>query len=156
MEFKPGHPTYLDEKLIEKIVDNVPRVFIMKHVAQLSDIPYQSLFHWMTRAKKEIKEGITDTIYVKLYLAYNKKRSEALQEKLDKLAECPKNYGAIVWILEHCYKEEFMTLPEDVQKILDMFTNVIKPMLEKGVSINGSEEIKEIHPESDQTSGCIA
>lgn len=154
MEFRPGHPTYLDDALIETIILNIPRVFIMKHVAQLSDIPYKTLFHWMTRGKKEIEADSEETIYTKLYRAYQKKRSEALADKLEELTKCPRNYGAIVWILEHCYKKEFMTLPEDVQKIIDWVNNHIKPMLEKGGSING-DQIKEMDSEGDQTSGCL-
>jgi hypothetical protein len=153
VEFRPGQPTYLDDALIEKIISNIPRVFIMKHVAQLSSIPNQTLNTWMMRGKKEIEAEI-ESIYTKLYIAYHAKLSEALSGLLEELKKCRPNYGAIVWILEHCYKKEFMTLPEDVQKIIDWVNNHIKPMLEKGGSING-EQIKEMDSEGDQTSGCL-
>ena len=146
MEFRPGQPTYLDDDLIAKIVSNIPNVYIMKHVAQLSGIPNQTLNTWMMRGKKEIATE-TESIYTKLYMAYHAKLSESLAGLLEELKKCRPNYGAIVWILEHCYKKEFMTLPDDVQKILDWVNKDVLPTLEKGGSING-EQIKEMDSES--------
>jgi hypothetical protein len=144
----PNNPPYLDDAIIAQAVEAVPRVFVMKHVAQLCDIPYKTFYHWMTRGRKEVEGDLERTIYGKLYLAYHKKRSEALADKIKELSACPKNYGAIVWILEHCYKKEFMTLPEDVQKIIEWVNKDILPILEKGGSIDG-QQIKEIYSEGD-------
>lgn len=141
-----SNPAYLDENIIKQVIEAVPRVFIMKHVSQLCDIPYKTFYHWMKRGKREL-DANEDTIYTKLNLAYNRALSDALVALLSELRECPKNYGAIVWILEHCYKKEFMTLPDDVQKILDWVNKDVLPVLEKGGSING-EQIKEMDPES--------
>lgn len=142
-----SNPAYLDDLIIQQVVEAVPRAFIMKHVAQLCDIPYKTFFHWMRRGKRELQND-EDSIYTQLVTAYNKALSEAMVELLNELKTCPKNYGAVIWILEHCYKKEFMTLPEDVQKVLDWVNNHIKPALEKGGSING-EQIKEMDSESD-------
>jgi hypothetical protein len=147
VEFRPGQPTYLDDALIETIISHVPRVYIAKHVAQLCGIPNQTLNTWMVRGKKEIANG-TESIYTKLYTAYQKKLSEALVDLLEELKKRSANYGAIVWILEHCYKKEFMTLPDDVQKILDWVTKDILPVLEKGGSIDGWEKTEKMDSES--------
>lgn len=153
-----GPVTKLDEALIEQIIVHVPRVFYLKHVARLSKIAYSTMHEWMQRGEKELEsesEEDEESIYVKFYNAYQIALSEALAEKLAVLSTCPKNYGAIVWILEHCYKQEFMSLPEDVQKILDWVNDHIKPMLAKGATVNG-EEIKSLDQESDQASGCAS
>ena len=140
------------------ILEKLNIIFYLKHVARLSKIAYSTMHEWMQRGEKELEsesEEDEESIYVKFYNAYQIALSEALAEKLAILSTCPKNYGAIVWILEHCYKQEFMSLPEDVQKILDWVNDHIKPMLAKGATVNG-EEIKSLDQESDQTSGCAS
>lgn len=129
---RPGPPTRLDDKMIADIIEAIPKVIIMKHVAQLNKLDESSLRGWLKRGNQEIREGITDTIHVKLVHAYNQKRSEVLQEKLAALATCPKNYGAITWLLEKCFREDFETKSEAHKQLEDLVLNYLKPIMEKG------------------------
>jgi hypothetical protein len=146
----PGPVTRLDDNLIKVITDAIPRVIIQQHVAYLTDIPPQTLHHWLKRGNTEIKEGISpdDSIYVKLSQAYYHKRSEVLEEKLARLDECPKNYGAITWLLEKCFKDDFESKSDHVKQLEDYVLNFIKPMMAKGGFESGRKETEEVHTES--------
>lgn len=145
----PGPQTRLDDKMIENILEAIPKVIVMKHVAQLNNMNESTLRTWLKRGEREIAEGREDTIYVKLIRAYNKRRSEVLQEKLNILAGCPRNYGAITWILEKCFKDDFEVMSESHKQLLDWVENVIKPLLGKGAPLNG-EETEERREETEE------
>jgi hypothetical protein len=137
--------TYLDEQLIKEIVDAVPKVLLMKHVAQLCDLPYTTLFTWIKRGRKDLEEGENGSIYAKLVLAYSKKQSEALAERLALLDGCPKNYGAITWKLEKCFKKDFGNKSEAHKQLEDFVFNYLKPIVDKGGMEIAKEKIEELH-----------
>lgn len=145
---KPGPQTALDDAMIVKIIDAIPKVIIRKHVAQLNNLNESTLRTWLKRGNNEIREGIEDTIYVKLVQAYNKRRSEVLEEKLTSLATCPKNYGAITWILEKCFKDDFEVKSEAHKQLEDFVINYLKPIMEKGGFDSVRERLEEIYSES--------
>lgn len=142
--------TYLDELLIRDIVAAVPRVLIMKHVASLCEVPYKTLNHWIRRGKKDIEEGKEGSIYAKLVTAYNKKRSEVLEEKLFELKQCPKNYGALTWTLEKCFREDFEGKSELHKQLEDIVFNYLKPIVDKSGFENVKEMLDDIGPLGEQ------
>jgi hypothetical protein len=147
---RPGHPTYLDDDLIAKILEAIPQVMIMKHVASILCIPYQTFHTWMTRGGSDIREGLHDSIFAKLHAAYYRKRSEVMREKLEVLSLCPKNYGAITWILEKCFKDDFEVMSESHKQLLDWVENYVKPLLAKGGFEHGVQETKEGRQETEE------
>ena len=151
-----GPHTYLDDVLIEKIIAAVPQVFIMRHVANLIKLNDKTLYCWMKRGDKDIQAGEETSVYAKLYKSYQQALSEALREKLEILARCPKNYGAITWILEKCFKDDFETKSEAHKQLEDYVENVIKPMLGKGELANGGKETKEMDSQGHEEQGCTA
>lgn len=145
-----GPVTALDDKLIQKICATVPRVPILKHVANLLCIPYTTLHHWLTRGNREMTEGINDSIYVSFALQYNRAWSEFLALKLEELGECPKSYGAITWILEKCFREDFEVKSEYVKQLEDYVLNFVKPMMVKGGFEDAGKETTETNQQNQE------
>jgi hypothetical protein len=144
---RSGPPSRLDEKMIADLVEAIPKVIIMRHVAHLNKLHHDTLRTWLKRGNQEIRDGLTDTIYVRLAHACNQKRSEVLQQKLEELATCPKNYGAITWLLEKCYRDDFETKSEAHKQLEDLVLNYLKPIMEKGGFESVRKRLDEISEE---------
>lgn len=139
--------TYLDEGLIREIVDAVPKVLLMKHVAQLCQLPYTTLYTWIKKGKKEIEEGGGGSIYAKLALAYFRKQSESLAEMLGSLDCCPRNYGAITWKIEKCFRKDFGDKTESHKELEDFVFKHLRPLLDSGNGGGGDakEKLEELY-----------
>lgn len=151
----PWHYTTLDRFVVERILNAIPKVLVQNQIAHLAGIAPKRLSDWLKYGKRDVEAGLENSIYADFYIQYHKKRAEVLSKKIEKLEKLPKNHAALTWLLDRCYKEDFASLPDDVQKVLDYVINEIGPKvgIGKGVSIDG--EIEEVHTESYQESRCI-
>jgi hypothetical protein len=136
----PWHHCVLNQQLIDRILDALPKVLVQEQVAHLCGIAPQRLSDWIKFGKRDMEANLKDSIFADFYQQYHEKKAEVLHKKLVHLASCPKNYGAITWILEKCYKEDFKTKSESQEQLEDYVFNVIKPLLEKGEHSNGKEK----------------
>lgn len=127
----PGRPPGLTEEMIPAIISATYKVIIPNQVAGLCNIPRSTFKEWLQKGKEHINLG-QDSIYAQLSAKFTKAQSEVCSEIISNLKFCPKNYGALTWILEKCFKEDFMSLPEDVQKMLDFFINELPKLKGKG------------------------
>jgi hypothetical protein len=94
--------------------------------------------------------GIHNSIFADFYQQYHERKAEVLAAKLEKLDKCPKNYGALTWILERCFRDDFENKSESQKKLEDYVFNVIQPMIGKGVIPNVGEETEERRKETEE------
>lgn len=135
----PWHHCILNQELIDRILDAIPKVMIQSQVAHMCGIPHQRLSDWIKFGKRDMHMEKKNSIFADFYQQYYEKRAEVLHEKLKKLELCPKNYGAITWILEKCYKEDFEGITEAQRELIDFVENKIKPLIMKGSENDGKE-----------------
>lgn len=138
----PGRPLELNEAIIQRILEAVPKVIIPSQVAALSRVPKQTLSRWLINGKRDSNNGIS-SLFAQLWDSFTEEQAKVAAETITKLRKCPKNYGALTFILEKCFKDDFES-KSDVQKQLEDYVyNVIKPLLSKGELRDGLQETKE-------------
>lgn len=149
---RTGRPSDLTHEIIYRILSAIPEVLIKQQVAYRARILPQRLSEWLKWGAEDLDAG-TDSIYAQLAEKYNLARSDALMGYLLKLGVCPKNYGALTWILEKCFKDEFEAKSEFQKQLEDYVFNKLPPLLDKGGQGDGG---KELDQGRDQTPGRIA
>lgn len=102
-----GRPTKLDEEMIIRVTDAVRRVLVTRHVAGLCKISHDTIYEWFKRAKRDRSEGLIDTIHIKFSDAYKAALSEKVNEYIECISTCQKNWQANAWLLERCFREDF-------------------------------------------------
>src|SRR6188768_1859787 len=127
----PGRPPELTQEIIDRIIDAIPEVLTQNQIAYRAMILPQRLSDYLIMGNRDRLEGNQNTICAQLADKYYYTRSTILKEKLENLSQCPKNYGAITWILEHCFKDDFEIMSDAHKQLLDWVDNVIKPLLRK-------------------------
>ena len=135
----PWHHTILNQQLIDRLLDAIPRVVVDRQVALYCGINPSRLYDWIRFGQRDMDAGINNSIYADFFQQYFEKKSQVLEAKLNKLSTCPKNYGAITYILDRCFKDDFEVMSEDHKKLLDYVENIIKPLLSKGALLDGKE-----------------
>jgi hypothetical protein len=101
-----GRPCALDEKLIQRILDAVPKVFSYNQIAGLCRIEPSTFRKWLYRGKTEHLEG-KDSIFVELFLRFYERKAECAQLLLDGMLGDKDNFKARAWLLERAYKKDF-------------------------------------------------
>lgn len=149
----PWHHTILDQKLIDRLIDALPRVMVDSQVAHYCGINPNRLYDWIKFGKRDMDAGIHNSIYADFYQQYFEAKARVLEKKLSHLSKCPKNYGAITWIIERAFRDDFETKSDAQKQLEDYVFNVIQPMIGKGV-IPHDNQAQKMDPESHQTSGC--
>lgn len=139
----PGHHTTLNNETIERIINAIPEVIVQQQVAYRSKTHPATLSQWLKLGNRDLKEGKNSTLYAQLAEKYYLKRSDVLKQKLDQLAVCPKNYGAITWILEKCFKDDFEVMSEAHKQLLEWVEVFVKPLLRQGGYLHETENAEE-------------
>lgn len=148
-----GTPLRLTDEVKERILCAVPEVIVQNQVAYRAKVPKSSLDRWLKNGKHDSELGI-NSIFSQLWEEYNRLRTDVIVESLQTLRSCPKNYQALTWILEKCFREDFGAESVELKELKLLFMKIL-PLLGKGESHHASEETKELDSESHQTSGCL-
>lgn len=126
-----GCPNTLTPEIIKRLVHNAPRVFTTNQIAALSSVPRTNLQRWLEIGEEDHRTG-QETIFAQLWAGINQAKAAKCDELLQKLMDCAKNYGAITWVLEKCFKDDFENKSDAHKKLEDYVLNVIGPMIRKG------------------------
>lgn len=147
MEFKVGRPPGLTPEVEAKIIDAIPRVYVVGLIADYVGVPRNTLYDWLKWGREDQKDS-KDSIYAQLSGKYRSTLAKSAEEKLTTLSSCPRNYQAITWMLEKCFKKDFGKDSEEYQKLVDLVFNQLLPLMSKGVD-NAREKIEKMDPECD-------
>ena len=125
MEYKPkmGAPTLLNDDVHKIIVDAVRQDLLLTQGARAASISNWTLKNWMVQGNEDVKEG-NDSPFAHLFTSVRKAQRENITELLNKLKTCPKNHGAITWILERCCREDFSANAEWEEEIRDRLMRI--------------------------------
>lgn len=135
---KGGRCWSLTPLLIDHIVSNVPNVYFVRPVALLSGVSESNLSRWLIRGEEEFNNN-EDTLCSNLFMRFNAAKFSDSRDLVIKLKECPRNYGALTFILERCFRDEFEAKTEMQKKLEDLVFNKIEPLLGKGDISNGRQ-----------------
>ena len=150
--YPEGRRTKLDNELIEQILTAIPQVLIQSQVAAMCYIPRQTLNEWLNRGQRESLNN-QETIFAQLADRYHAVKAAVLREHLMWLRLCPKNYQALTWILEKCFREDFGAESEELRELREIFKQLL-PLLGKGGLLNGKKvDTENAHEEGSATQG---
>lgn len=141
----PGFHTTLTQQKIDDIIAAVPEVIIQNQVAHRAKVTPKQLDVWLDEGERDANLGKNDSIFAQLFHKYHYARTEVVKKNLDTLQCCPRNYQALTWTLEKCFRGDFGKDSDQIQKLLELVGIVIA---EKGLQ-NG--KAKEMDSESDQS-----
>lgn len=145
--------TMLDQELIDSIIFAVPQVIVQNQVAAFCGIHRMNLSSWLKRGDEEHLNGI-ESVFSQLAVRYHETRSHVVKNLVFELKQCPKNYQALVWLLEKCFREDFGSESEEIRELRQMFIQIL-PLLGKG-DLNHGNQTKELDSKGNQETGSIA
>jgi hypothetical protein len=120
-----GHPTELNHDLIYKIIEAIPEVIVQNQVALRARIPRQRLSDWLKFGERDMLKGDHNSIFAQLADRYHYARTEVLKENIQIIKSCPKNYQAIIWLIERCFREDFGSDSQEIKELREMFKNIL-------------------------------
>lgn len=131
-----GRPSELTDEVYARLIEAVPLVMIQAQVAAYCKIPKSSLCTWLTRGEKDLENQI-DSIYAQFSNDYHKARSQIIRHNLAFLSTCPKNFQAVTWIMEKCFREDFGKESDELRELRSLFIQIL-PQLTKGALNDGT------------------
>ncbi len=102
----PGFHTTLTPNLHDEIIANVKKVITPTQVARLSKIPQPTLWHWLNRGFREVKDN-KNTIYSQLAIDFDHALAELIEELIEKLRSGNRSWQAHHELLKVAAKEDF-------------------------------------------------
>lgn len=121
MEDKGGRPERepTDEE-ITTLTYWVRENLTLSNAARHAGVHPYILNRWMEYGSDDVKQNLV-TIYSQLFKKVCKSQADKITELLNKIETCPKNFGALVWILEKCFKEEFSSDAEEYKYLVEKY-----------------------------------
>jgi hypothetical protein len=116
-----GRPIDLDEKVVARVLDAIPRVYSYNQIAGLCRIEPSTLRKWLYRGKVEHLEG-KESIFAEFFLSFYEKRAECCEELLQFMRFDKENFKAASFLLERAYKKDFGVPNEDNRRFYDLVT----------------------------------
>jgi len=52
-----GQPTKFNQEMIDKLVDGIRKVFVLRHAAGLAEVHVVSVYNWLNQGEQDIREG---------------------------------------------------------------------------------------------------
>jgi len=124
-----GFHTTLTPEVHDRLVQAAREVIVPTQVAHRARIPKNTFHGWIKRGLVDMEEG-NSTIYAQLANDYYHALSDVVAESIKDIRRCPKNYQALTWLLERCFRKDFGNDSELIVEILSNFDR-INELLEK-------------------------
>ena len=134
-----GRITALDEKLIQRILGALPKVYSYNQIAGLCRIEPSTLRKWLYRGKKEHLLG-KDSIYAKLFLDFYEEKALCCEELVQFMRFDKDNFRAASFLLERAYKKDFGAPNDDQRKFYDL---IAAKMAKAGVKLDDYDTFME-------------
>jgi hypothetical protein len=115
-----GSTKVLTKKAADLMVVGFERTLSLRHAAlHAGETPYH-LRTWITQGQEDAESG-KDTLCAQLFFSVGKKLSGKAAHYLERIADCPKNFQALIWIMETGYglRSEYGKDSDLIQELID-------------------------------------
>lgn len=103
----------INEEMIEKVYHLVLEGNYADVAAQCLNIDEGTYYNYMKRARRELDEGLTDTLFIKFFQAIKKAEAEAEQKFLETIKKASiTTWQAAAWYLERKHRAKWATRTE--------------------------------------------
>jgi hypothetical protein len=116
----------LREDQIPKIVEGFEFTFVLNRAAGWASVSRYHLKKWLHMGANDLDEGKHDTIYAQLFTQVGISLSNKAKEFLSKLQKCPRNAGALQWLLEKCFKNDYGTDSDEMKEMIDLYEKLLE------------------------------
>lgn len=114
----PGQPTKFTPEITQKIIEGIKGCLILRQACGYAEISYQTLYNWLNIGRDDINKGLL-TEYASFFYAVKKTQAEEVKELITEVKAKVKNWQAIAWLLERCFREDFGQDAGIIQDLLD-------------------------------------
>lgn len=131
----------LTKEAVDLMVEGFELTLSLRHAAlHAGETPYH-LKTWISQGQQDAQEEI-DTIYAQLFFAVGKKLAGKAAHYLGRIAECPKNFQALVWIMESGYglRNEYSKDSDLIQELIDNIKKLQNPTHQAGGESSGKTD----------------
>ena len=124
----PGRPSGTDKPLpldkIDLLVEGFARTFALRRAAGWAlESPYH-VKKWLQQGEEDTKNQIVSD-YSRLFLMVGQALSFKANEYIKCLEALPKNGASIMWLLQHCLKEDYGNDSDDYKELLELYKNLL-------------------------------
>lgn len=103
---KAGQPTKFCPEMVNKILEGIEAVLVLRQVAGYAEIHFTSLYNWLNDGKEDVLKGIWSE---KARFFYAVKNAQAIEIKklMLNIKKAIPNWQSQAWLLERCFREDF-------------------------------------------------
>jgi hypothetical protein len=146
MHLTPGiRPTALTDAVVTRILYFVEQDILLNNAARCARIHSDTLERWLKIGEDDVIND-RDTFLAQFYLQVKEKQGNKISIILQKIEDCTKNWQALAWKLEKCFREdfgidanEFKYMLESYNKLRDDFMLMKESSKIHGVITDGKE-----------------
>ncbi len=128
MEAKVGRPLVpFSEAERVNFLAYVGEDLLLSNAARHIGATPQRVQNLMNRGQADIEADL-NTEFAQIYREVRKKQAEKISHLLYRIEQCPKNWQALAWKLEKCFREDFGTDVELYKELLDNYRKLLDDM----------------------------
>lgn len=113
-------PEQLTDEVIVKILHHAYADLLLNNAARIARVHEQTLKGWMDRGKEDFLQKRV-TFLAKFFTQVREKQATKISELLHKIESCTKNWQALAWKLEKCFREDFGLEAPEFKELLDLY-----------------------------------
>jgi hypothetical protein len=113
-------PEKLTDEVIAKILYFAEADLLLNNAARCARVHEDTLKRWMELGRQDIKDD-RETFLASFYLQVREKQALKISKLLDMIETGAKNWQALAWKLEKCFREDFGLDAPEYKELLDRY-----------------------------------
>jgi hypothetical protein len=113
-------PQQLTDEALAKILHHAYSDLLLNNAARIAKVHEQTLKSWMERGKEDLT-NLRPTFLANFFTQVREKQATKISELLHKIENCAKNWQALAWKLEKCFREDFGADAPEFKELLDQY-----------------------------------
>jgi hypothetical protein len=113
-------PHQITDEVYAKILHHAYSDLILNNAARCARVHEDTLKRWMFIGKEDLQFNRV-TFLASFYVQVREKQATKISELLQKIENCSKNWQALAWKLEKCFREDFGADAPEFKELLDQY-----------------------------------
>lgn len=102
----PGQPTKFCPEMTAKILEGIKACLVMTQACSYAGISRWSVYNWLEKGMNDIKNDICSE-YAQFFYSVKRTQADEIKELIETIRLRKKNWQALAWLLERCFREDF-------------------------------------------------
>ncbi len=113
-----GRPTKFTPEMQERILEGMKKVLVKRHAAAYAGIHHKTLYRYLEWGEEDLLNDL-DTDYAKFCAAFKRTQADKIDELVDGIQSRKKNWQALAWLLERCFRQDYGQDAGIIQELLE-------------------------------------